>query len=75
MQRPRTDDLAAWPLAALMVVSGVSHFTSPGYFRELVPSWLPARAAVVGVSGSVDMRSSSEGSPWTRCGRPFQGLA
>ena len=55
MQRPRTDDLAAWPLAALMVVSGVSHFTSPGYFRELVPSWLPARAAVVGVSGAADI--------------------
>jgi uncharacterized membrane protein len=38
-----------------MVVSGVSHFTSPGYFRELVPSWLPARSAVVAVSGAADI--------------------
>ena len=44
MQRPGTDDLAAWPLAALMVGSGVTHFTNPGYYRALVPSWLPARS-------------------------------
>jgi uncharacterized membrane protein len=38
-----------------MVVSGVTHFTSPGYFRDLVPSWLPARSAVVAVSGVADV--------------------
>ncbi len=38
-----------------MVVSGVSHFTSPGYFRELVPSWLPARSALVVLSGLADI--------------------
>ena len=55
MARPTKDDAAAWALTALMVVSGVSHFTSPGYFRELVPSWLPARSAVVAVSGAADI--------------------
>ena len=55
MQQWRRNDLAAWPLAALMVVSGVTHFTNPGYFRELVPSWLPARSAVVAVSGAADI--------------------
>jgi uncharacterized membrane protein len=51
----RTDDPAAWTLAAFMVVSGVTHFTSPGYYRGLVPSWVPARSAVVAVSGLADV--------------------
>ena len=38
-----------------MVVSGVTHVTSPGYYRGLVPSWLPARSAVVAVSGLADV--------------------
>ena len=49
------DDLAASALAALMVGSGVTHFTKPGYYRSLVPSWLPARSAVVAVSGLADV--------------------
>ena len=55
MARSRTDDAAAGALAALMLVSGTTHFTSPGYFRSLVPSWLPARSAVVAVSGLADV--------------------
>lgn len=51
----RVDDLAAAALAALMVGSGVTHFTKPGYFQSLVPSWLPARSAVVAVSGLADV--------------------
>ena len=38
-----------------MVVSGISHFTKSAYFRDLVPSWLPARSAVVVVSGLADV--------------------
>ena len=55
MTRSRTDDAAAWALAAFMVVSGTTHVTNPGYFRGLVPSWLPARSAVVAVSGLADV--------------------
>ncbi len=55
MSRSRTDDAAAWALAALRVVSGVTHFTEPGYYRGLVPSWLPARSALVAVSGLADV--------------------
>lgn len=51
----RTADPAAWALAALMVVSGVTHVTAPGYHRSLVPSWLPARSALVAVSGLADV--------------------
>ena len=42
-------------LAVLMVSSGITHFAAPGYFRDLVPSWLPARSAVVAVSGLADI--------------------
>jgi uncharacterized membrane protein len=49
------DELAARALAALMVGSGVTHFTAPGYYRGLVPSWLPARSALVAVSGLADI--------------------
>jgi uncharacterized membrane protein len=38
-----------------MVGSGVAHFQQPDYFRGLVPSWLPARSAVVAVSGLADV--------------------
>src|ERR671917_1980919 len=49
------DGLAAPTLAAFMVGSGITHFAAPGYFHELVPSWLPARSAVVAVSGLADI--------------------
>ena len=55
MLRTKAPDAAAWTLAALMVVSGVTHFTRPGYYRGLVPSWLPARSALVAVSGLADV--------------------
>ena len=35
--------------------SGVTHFTRPDHFRGLVPSWLPARSAVVVLSGLADI--------------------
>ena len=48
-------DAAARTLAAFMAVSGITHFTSPGYYRGLVPSWVPARPAVVALSGAADV--------------------
>jgi uncharacterized membrane protein len=47
--------LAAGGLGAFMVVSGVTHVTHPGYFRGLVPPWLPAPAVVVAASGLADV--------------------
>ncbi len=55
MRRPGTDDAAAWALATLMAVSGVAHVARPGYFRGLVPAWVPARSAVVALSGAADV--------------------
>jgi uncharacterized membrane protein len=38
-----------------MVGSGVAHFANPGYFRGLVPPWVPAPAVVVALSGAADV--------------------
>ncbi|MEV0322901.1 hypothetical protein ACIBKX_15230 [Streptomyces sp. NPDC050658] len=40
-------DLAAPALAALLTVTAVTHFLFPGYFRGLVPLWLPSPATFV----------------------------
>ena len=49
------DGLAARALAGLMLGSGVGHVVAPDYFRELVPSWVPAPSAVVPASGLADV--------------------
>ncbi|MBM7808536.1 putative membrane protein [Geodermatophilus bullaregiensis] len=48
-------DTAARTLAAFMAVSGITHVTSPRYYRDLVPPWVPARPAVVALSGAADV--------------------
>ncbi|MEU5001205.1 hypothetical protein [Streptomyces sp. NPDC021622] len=40
-------DFAALALAAFLAVTAVTHFLFPGYFRTLVPRWLPSPAALV----------------------------
>ena len=37
------------------MVSGITHVTTPSYYRRLVPAWLPAPATVVLVSGALDV--------------------
>jgi uncharacterized membrane protein len=44
-----------WALAGLLAVAGVGHFVVPEEFLGQVPPWLPARGAVVYVSGAVEL--------------------
>lgn len=44
-----------WALAGVLLVAGVLHFTRLEDFRAQVPSWLPARDAVVYVSGVIEL--------------------
>ena len=37
------------------VFAGISHFTSAGFFRQLVPPFLPAPAALVVISGIAEI--------------------
>lgn len=42
-------------LAFLFVVAGVFHFVRPAPFIRIVPSWLPAAALLVAVSGIAEI--------------------
>ncbi|MCA0144427.1 hypothetical protein [Blastococcus sp. LR1] len=48
-------DIAALGLAGLMTGSGIGHAVVPGYFRGLIPDWVPAPGAAVAVSGVLDV--------------------
>jgi uncharacterized membrane protein len=45
----------ALALAVFLTATGIAHFVVPGYFRTLVPDWLPAPDALVAVSGVVEI--------------------
>lgn len=42
-------------LAAFMVVAGIGHFVAHESFLQQTPTWLPARSAIVWVSGVVEI--------------------
>ena len=46
---------ARWALATFMIVAGVAHFAATEEFLAQTPSFLPARTAIVYVSGAVEI--------------------
>ena len=48
-------NVARWALAALMVFTGTVHFVRTSSFFGQLPSWTPARSAVIWVSGAVEI--------------------
>ena len=42
-------------LALFFVVAGTLHFVVPAYYRAIVPSYLPAPATLVAVSGAAEI--------------------
>ena len=44
-----------WAVAAAMVAVGVRHFTDPGPFVGIVPAALPAKLALVWISGAAEV--------------------
>ena len=42
-------------LAAFFIVAGTLHFVVPGYYRGIVPSYLPFPATLVAVSGAAEI--------------------
>ncbi|MFV8128189.1 hypothetical protein [Streptomyces syringium] len=47
--------IAAAGLAVFLVVTGVMHFLTPGYFRVLVPAWLGRERLLVAVTGAAEV--------------------
>ncbi|MFC0842799.1 MULTISPECIES: hypothetical protein [Streptomyces] len=47
--------IASVALAVFLVVTGVMHFLSPGYFRALVPVWLGRERLLVAGSGAAEV--------------------
>ncbi|MBM7169452.1 hypothetical protein JQK87_13710 [Streptomyces sp. G44] len=47
--------IASVALAVFLIVTGVAHFLAPGYFRTLVPAWLPRERLLVAVSGAAEV--------------------
>jgi uncharacterized membrane protein len=42
-------------MGAFYVFAGITHFTSPGFFRQIVPPFLPAPAVLVALSGVAEI--------------------
>jgi uncharacterized membrane protein len=53
--RPTARDLARWLLAVFLLAAGTAHFVVPDEFLAQTPTWLPARTAIVYVSGIVEL--------------------
>jgi uncharacterized membrane protein len=47
--------VARWALAAFMLVAGIGHFVATEEFLAQTPTFLPARTAIVYVSGVVEI--------------------
>jgi len=47
--------LLRYALAAFLALAGVLHFVRPDEFLAQVPAWLPAPAAIVAVSGALEL--------------------
>jgi uncharacterized membrane protein len=47
--------LGRWALGSFLVVAGIGHFLAPETFLAQTPTWLPARDAIVLLSGIVEV--------------------
>ncbi|WP_067813191.1 hypothetical protein [Actinomadura kijaniata] len=48
------ETIAAMALGCLLVGAGAMHWIAPGYFRSLVPGWMPWAGPLVAVTGGLD---------------------
>jgi len=54
LDRQPARTIGRWLLATLLVVAGIGHVLWLDAFLAQVPPWLPARAAIVYVSGAIE---------------------
>lgn len=51
----RAKTLVRWGLAVLMLVAGIGHLVATDDFLGQTPTWLPAREALVWISGVIEI--------------------
>jgi uncharacterized membrane protein len=44
-----------WLMAAFYAVAGVMHFLSPGFYRPMMPPYLPAHETLIALSGAAEL--------------------
>jgi len=44
-----------WLLALFFIAAGVNHFVSPGFYRAMMPPWLPGPDGMIIVSGIAEI--------------------
>lgn len=42
-------------LSAFMLLAGINHFVNPGFYLDIMPSWLPAKDALNTISGAAEI--------------------
>jgi uncharacterized membrane protein len=55
VERSIARDLARWLLGLFLLAAGTAHFLVPDEFLAQTPTWLPARLAIVYVSGVIEL--------------------
>lgn len=50
-----TGAVLVYLMGLVYVGAGISHFTSPGFFRQIVPPMFPSPAALVAISGVAEI--------------------
>ncbi len=42
-------------MAALYILAGVNHFLNPGFYKKMMPGWLPAHYLLIYTSGGAEI--------------------
>ena len=48
-------DIFRWLLAAFFIAAGLNHFRDAGFYRAMMPAWLPWHEALIQVSGIAEI--------------------
>ena len=47
--------LSIWILALLFIAAGANHFISPGFYRDLMPPWIPFHDPLIALTGVLEI--------------------
>lgn len=47
--------ISLYSMAALYVVAGINHFANPGFYKKIMPPWLPWHYSIIYISGVAEI--------------------